>query len=381
MPIPELRPTLVIDNRDVPHLLHMESRGRTSHVHWDGCEVQRQFYVNHYWAAPHVCAALLGFVLQEGAVYKRYLPANDPIYNQILYCNEARWEHVDKQSISAAAPINAVSGNVSVEQAYSHFMFEVNRIGENKVTVDNGGLITEGVPGGAFITASYRPLISAYYGDDYSSGPGGPIPRRERQFDFLDPQIVPSTRSVPWPMGLAVKPGGDVLNALDVPDAHMEPLIVPTLEFTVRRMFLGRVPYEILNPALGTVNNADWPAGNYRAPNWPWTIPQFPAETLRFDSYQVIPHWSQSSTFNTWYEVKLHFLARAFRGSPFYDQNGVRSALGDVTWNHAFFAAVGERGGVAWWYVSKRMTVIPVFTYAPVYTPISFHTLFAPVNP
>lgn len=381
MPIPELRPTVLIDNRDVPHLLDLEARGRTSHVHWDGCEVQRQFYVNHYSAAPHVCAALLGFVLNEGAVYKRYLPASDPIYDRILYCNEARWDHVDKQSISAAAPLNATAGNVSNIQAYSHLMWQINRVGENKVTVTDEGLITEGVPGGAFITASYRPLISAYHGDAYSSGPGDPVPPRERQFDFMDPQFVPGSATIPWPLGVETRRYATFPSSLliydPVPEESAEAIRIPVNEFSIRRMFLGRVPYEVLDAMVGTVNSVAWPVGNPGEIDWPWSLPQFPAETLRFENYEATQHWSQSSFREAWFEVRLVFSHRN-KWDVVYDRNAVRTAHGPVTWNHAFFKP-GNRE-CAWWYLMRDTDVVPE-VHLPLHPVADFYRLFAEVTP
>lgn len=334
MPLPHLLQTINIpgEPEPLPHLVHFESRGRTSHVHWDGCEVQRQFYIDRFKAAPHACAALLGFVLQEGTRFVRYLPAVDTYYDEILYCNEAKWDHVEKKAISNSTAIDPVARNLDQAQAYVNFMERVNRIAERP-------------EGGAFINASYRPLISAYHGDAY--GHRADPPNRFRQFDFMDPVIVPGNKTYPWPLGLVVKPSQPFTREIDVPPEVADPLMLPTKQLSMRRMFLGRVPYEILDAALGAVNNAPWPAGNPREIDWAWTIPQFPKETLRFESYEVTPHWSQLSVRNVWFEVKLNFTAIAFRGSPVYDSDEVKSDIGDVTWNHGFFATVGQKGLVA----------------------------------
>lgn len=366
MPIPELRPTVVIDNVDVPHLREMESRGRTSHVHWDGCEVQRQFYVKHFRAAPHVCEALLGFVLRVGSTYVRYLPAVDPYYDQILYCNEARWDHIDgdKKSISNSPPIGGAAGEVPALDAYNHFMGQVNSVPER-------------AEGGAFITASYRPLISGYHPIRYNNILTAAD--RDRQFDFMDPVLMPGTQTIPWPDGLVlIKRGkiGDLLNEDNVSGELADPITIPLIQFSVRRMFLGKIPYRALDQLLNHLNTSAWPSGTVAGLAWPWTFPQFPAETLRFDSYEETRHWSQSSDLNKWHEVKLNFSWRNH-----YD-HAVRDADGEhlvgtfpVTWNHILANPTNEDLG---WYRVFRKT--DDFRF-PLYTLGNFDDLFGTVTP
>lgn len=386
MPIPELTQTVVIDGKDVPWLREVESRGRTSHVHWDGCEVQRQLYCNHYWTAPHVCAALLGFVLRGvdgtgGAIFTRYLPAFDPIYDQILYCNEARWDHVDgdKKSISNASPIGGAAGNVTKVQAYSHFMFEINRVGENKVVVDNDGSITEGVPGGAFITASYRPLISAY------RGPYGVLDEvgRHRQFDFMDPVLTPGVQTIPWPDGLQLVKRGKTFgntNPDNISGELADPITIPLIEFTIRRMFLGKVPHQRFSELQNTVNEDAWPSGQANSDQWPYTLPQFPAHTLRFDGYTETRHWSQSSNLNQWHEVEFHFSWRNYRDFPIMDLNGDSTGRTWVTWNHAL--ANPFDADLAWYRVRRNSGLLfDGVGGEDLYTSSDFDTLFATISP
>ena len=335
MPIPELRSTLRERDadgliQDVPHLRELESRGRTSHVHWDGCEVQRAFYVNHFRAAPDVCAALLGFVLRGvsgagGSIYVRYLPAFDPYYNQILYCNEARWDHVDgdKKSISNSPPIGGAAGDVPALNAYLHFKEQVNTVRERG-------------EGGAFITASYRPLISGYHPQRYNNILTAAD--RDRQFDFIDPILTSGTQTIPWPDGFQiVKVGkiGGIGNWDNVSAEVVDPVAIPLIEFSIRRMFLGKVPYRALDALLRYVNAEAWPAGTPGDLVWPWTFPQFPAHTLRFDSYEETRHWSQSSDLNKWHELKLNFSWRNHYDTEVRDSNGrLLEGSHPVTWNH-----------------------------------------------
>ena len=363
MPIPELRNMVVVDGENVPHLETMESRGRTNHVHWDGCEVQRQFYINHYRAAPDVCAALLGFVLREttqagGLVYRRYLPAFDPYYNQILFCNEARWDHVDQKAISNSTPLAATAEGLEQTAAYHRFMA-------------GASVVPERAEGGAFITASYRPLISAYT-----------VSNRDRQFDYMDPILTPGVSTIPWPDGLQIVKDGRILgiNADTLSQEAADPIAIPLIEFTVRRMFLGKIPYVTWNIHLNKVNYLPWPsvpAGE----GWPWTIPQFPAETLRFDSYKVTSHWSQSSTLNLWYEVEFHFSWRSYVDYPVFGLNGENLGRQWVTWNHVFINPLDADLG--WYRVIRKDERAPIHEVhgENLYGRSDFDLLFRPVTP
>jgi hypothetical protein len=350
MAIPILTRSLGVDaaGDPIPHLREFESRGRTSHIHWDGCEVQRQFYVDDYRAAPEVCGALLGFVLWTGNGYQRYLPAFDPYYNQILYCNEARWDHVDgdKKSISNSPAIAGAPAEVPAEEAYLHFRDKVNTVREE-------------AEGGAFITASYRPLISAYHGDRYGIFSES-NPDRDRQFDFMDPQITAGSKTIPWPDGMVVRTDADILKWTAVSEEVADPVTIPTKDMTIRRMFLGEVPYAGYDAALGKVNNAAWPVGNPGTIQWPWTIPQFPAHTLRFDSYNVIRHWSQHSRANIWYEVELNFSAISLVEDGVHNSEGTYIGVAPVTWQHVFLdPGIRFRLGWFWCYRGGDFGVRP----------------------
>jgi len=370
MPIPELRMSFPIGKVETPHLAEIECRGRTSHVHWDGAEVQRLFYVNHYKAAPEVCEGLLGFVLRDGNKYRRFLPASDPYYDQILYCNEARWDHVDgdKKSISNS-PAIGTPGRVPTLAAYHYYLGRDTVKGKLNT-------VAELAEGGAFITATYRPMISGYtglYGVLDAAG-------RDRQFDFMSPTLTSGTQTVPWPDGFEILKRfniGGLANADEVSADVVDPYTIPLIEFSIRRMFLGKVPYRTFDRMLNRVNHEAWPPGQPNADQWPYSIPQFPAETLRFDSYEETRHWSQSSEKNKWHEVKLNF---SWRNHYSLDVHHLDTALlleGEqpVTWNHIFINPFGADLG---WY--------PIFRNRNTHTTKlyflgNFDTLFGTVTP
>lgn len=375
---------------DLQLIVEFESRGRRSHIHWDGAEVQREFYCRPFRAAPQACAALVGYVERTGQSYTRRLPAIDPYYNQICYCNEARWEHVDggKGSIAYSQGVAAQTPDFDPIPAdtYNHFMAQVNTVPELSAilpanpTEADVQRVQDELAHGAFITASYRPLISAY------TGLYG-VPDRDRQFDWMNPLIVPGLRTIPWPDGLFIKqhPTGN----RPVPTEVSEPIPIPIKELTIRRLLLGKVPYTYFDLFLGKVNFAAWPTGDYGEESWAYTIPQFPAETVKFESYEVIPHWSQLSERNLWYEVVFHFSIISLHDVRVNDADGQQqSGRKPVTWNHALFRpailrVIPTAAKVEWWYVHRNdgITINIGEEGGPLYGKIPFDGLFTPVTP
>lgn len=367
---------------DLRPLTHCESRGRTSHVHWDGAEVQREFYVTPFAQAPHVCAALLGFVLKVGSQeFKRYLPAFDPYYDQILYCNEAKWDSRDKKEISASQAVRGEILNLSQESSYWMLMNRLNAIAEMHYVQKGPKDAFELGAGGAFVNASYRPMISGYHPTlSNDATPDAIYKARARQFDFMEPLTTPGSETIPWPLGIMYRwsyPGGFLTEKpyQPVPAESAKPITVSVNEFTMRRMFLGNVPTARFADIMGTINHAAWPAGDQTAPDWQWTFAQFPPETLRLEGYEVITHWSPLSHNNQWFEVVFHFLHRN-KYDTVYDKDAKRLDKGAVTWNHTF---IRPSNAHAAWYRMFRNE--PGGLYEPLYNTSQFDRLFAPVFP
>jgi hypothetical protein len=203
-------------------------------------------------------------------------------------------------------------------------------------------------------------------------------PDRLRQFDWMDPLVTPGVSTVAWPDGLSLVGRTLGFTNLDTISPEREPIMVPILELTVRRLFLGRVPNEILDPLLGKVNDRPWPGREKLA--YPYTFPQSPPETLRFDSYEIIPHWSQSSYRNQWFEVKLYFTGRRLFAQHLHNLSGGYIGAGWVTWNHTLAnpSLVENRPG---WYRVIRTDDINLATRNSLYQEVDFDLLFDEVKP
>ena len=316
----------------------LESRGSTVHSHYDGRQIERSFYLKPWSAAPDVVEAMLGSVTQEteGGNWVRHFPAQHPKYTD-CYCNEVKCQAVHPHAI-ANSPSIALGDMASYDteaSRYAHFMEQLNAVDDDPAA-------------GAFLTASYRPLLSAYkpYADRHECD--GAV------FDWINPLFVPSVRTVPWPDGLGTV--GKTVNEPDwwaaVPDEIAQPLNVPIVHFTVKRLFVGEVPYLLLDELMNTVNDASWPT----VPSY-YALPEFPKGTLRFDNYEVIKHASRASTHGCWYELRYHFSWLDLKGYPVYTATGDLAGdqgYADVTWNHALMRPHGNRGQLGWYFVAMR---------------------------
>lgn len=362
---------------DLTGIEKFETRGKTVHSHYDGREIQRIFHVlgdiipgqkpspcpARYQKAPDVVEAMLGSVTQEveGGNWTRHFPAQDPEYPQ-CYCNEVKVGQIDPRAI-ASSPTLALRNlavELTPEARYAKFMQQVNSVQDNPA-------------GGSFLTASYRPLISGYK-PEYS--------RHElegRIFDWIDPHFTPAVRTVPWPDGMEVVvqektslPGKPGTWGAGVPEEVGQPVNVAVLEFTVKRLLLGEVNHSLLDPLLNTVNDSSWPIIPVR-----YNIPQFPKGTLRFDSYDVVNHFSPSSPGGFWYELVYHFLWMNLKDKPVFGEEGQRSGIdgwGDVTWNHVLMrpdAWLRAKGDLGWYFVAKIK--------GPEWSPTEGHTLVGPI--
>ena len=304
---------------DLTGIQNFESRGKTVHSHYDGREIRRIFHLEPYSKAPDVVEGMLGSVTREGdtANWTRHFPVQDPQYAD-CYCNEVRTDLIDPRACSVSGTLGLDSLKVSgaPQAAYTMFMQQVNSVPDDPA-------------GGCFLTASYRPLISAYQ-------PGYSAHEQDgRIFDWINPDFTPAVRTSPWPDGLliAVKDPNNVPIATPgVPDEVAQPVNIPVIEFSVKRLLVGEVPYSRLNSLLNTVNQASWPVDGSRL-----ALPTFAKGTLRFDNYKIIKHYSRASTNGFWYELVYYFLWLSLKDKPVYGEDGELSGengFHDVTWNH-----------------------------------------------
>lgn len=378
-----------------------ESRGRTAHSHWDGVEVQRIFHMRPYSQAHQVAAALEGSVYYEadggGSRWVRALPARDP-YCPECYCNEVRIDHVDpqKDSISFSPSIRWSRFIVkkSPEAQVAHFLERTRLVGEEPA-------------GGAFLTASYRPLVSAYRpfvspGDE-EEGPSEY--ELAKQFDWIEPRFMPGNLTVPWPEGLNCNSSRTIQQPFiaQVPPETAKPIHLPVHEFTIRRLLVGSIPWQTINWLTNTVNAGvkTYESVGEALSGWGWPyredqnrtdLPRFLPGTLRFDKCEVVDHYSRTAANNKWFELIYHFSWLCFQDHNVYDRNGYLlngGNLTDVTWNHVLMSPSHflKHSPFGWYFVFKskvvnwRVAWSPFVTkiirgQGPLYAPGDFDALF-----
>jgi hypothetical protein len=288
-----------------------QSRGRTTHT--------------------HLLEALQGSVYKnEANEWKRLLPARDPYY-EFCFCNEARIDHVDpeKQSISVSPELDfdIVRPNVGDAPKDNH---------NSWMTAVNSQRDTPA--GGCFITASYRPLITAFKPpavDLKPNEPGWHAAKNDNDspaFDWLDPQWNPTVHTLPWPTGFTfvhLKPFGFPDN-LPLDAKIAQPMAMPVVEFSIRRMLVGEPPWDLIEKLANTVNQADFPSILNT------NLPTCKKGTLRFDNMEVLEHYSSLVPGQMWFEIVYHFSWLVMTDSPVYDENGIIDPEGTITWNHVF---------------------------------------------
>ncbi len=310
-----------------------ESRGSTVHTHYDGREIQRIFYLRPASMAPAVIAAMQGSVVSgqgiEGATVHRLFPARDPYYDE-CYCSEVKMTYVDPRANSSSDSLelnHPVLFTPDPEFRHGIFMQKLNDIKDTPA-------------GGCFLTASYRPLITGW--EPGQSLANEFVSNIDQRFDWVNPHFTPTVRTVPWPDGFRIATGEGLIKSwtATVPDEVAEPVNIPVIEFTVKRLFVATPEFDLLNALLNTVNKEAWPnqagasasMGTYKE-----SIPQFPAGTLRFDNYEIIEHASPVPAGPVWYEIVYHFSWLSLKAKPVFDDQGELSGdngLADVTWNH-----------------------------------------------
>lgn len=339
-----------------------ESRGSTVHTHYDGREIQRIFYLKPASMAPAVIAAMQGSVVSgqgiDGATVHRLFPARDPYYDE-CYCSEVKMTYVDPRAIAESDSLklnHPVLFTPDPEFRHRIFMQKLNDIKDTPA-------------GGCFLTASYRPLITGWK-------PGQSLEGEfesaiDQRFDWVNPHFTPTVRTVPWPDGFRIATGATVggLTAgwtATVPDEVAEPVNIPVIEFTVKRLFVAKPEFGLLNALMNTVNKEAWPNAQGAAASmgtYKNSIPQFPPGTLRFDSYEIIEHASPVPAGPVWYELVYHFSWLSLVDKPVFNNLGDLSGdngLAVVTWNHVLMRPLTPITGqpirglpLGWYYVMK----------------------------
>ncbi len=388
----------------------LQSRGREVHTAWSGIEVHRTFYFEPYEAFEEVTLILQGHT-EAGApipdvlpapipapgplpaaqpAWTRFPPAKDP-YLPTLYCNEVRVSLTDPRlALSTSADLevgNAADGNPIV-----------TILDKLETNHESPG---EGYAGG-FITAIYRPLITALTSGTESG-----------KFDWMDPKFNPVFKQIPWPTGLKTFVALESLSAEaraamvagaagaigagvlalalgqggvngSIPSELADTITVPIFEFTIRRLLVHTPPYDAIAWCAGKLNSVTEP---FPATN----LPNFFADTLRFDGANIQNRLDALG--NEWFEIIYHFSWLNMLSHDVYSTDGLKiDRNAAVTWNHVFmrpsFFDV-SLSDIGWWPVvrdvDRRIFAVPIpaglgltgpATGGPLYSTANFLDLF-----
>ncbi len=333
----------------------LQSRGREVHTAWSGMEVHRTFYFEPYEAFEEVTLILQGRT-EAGAdpTWTRFLPAKDP-YFPTLFCNEIRVSLTDPRLALSTSPDlevgNAADGNPIVtilDKLETHH--------------ESPG---EGYAGG-FITAIYRPLITARI-----------TGLEAEKFDWMDAKFNPVFKQIPWPTGLKTFVALDSLSAearaalaagavgliggaallvvlaqggvdATIPPELADTITVPIFEFTIRRLLVHTPPFDAIAWCAGKLNSVD-------APFPGTTLPDFAADTLRFDGAEI--EGRLDALGNQWFEIIYHFSWLNMLSHDVFGLDGLPIDRAPVTWNHVFmrpsFLGI-SLSEIGWWPVVRN---------------------------
>jgi len=307
----------------MPQPTKIEQMNRTVHTSQSGIEIVRTFYVEPYDSHPAVLKELQGGVDVtrnadgKATSWERTAPARDT-YIRNCYCTECVVNFADPDAMASSLGLQD-------DPALGTLLEKLEGQPE-KTALGTAG---------AIITAHYRPLITAWK----SSDPDNPD---DDVWDWIDPQFVPGSRQIAWPDGLYITNGIDVDS---VPDDAGEALRIPISDFSIKRMFVGSIPWGTIDRMAGTVNAVDFPGPGGAAAG----LPNFAPRTLKFmgaDTPTMI-----DSEGERWYEITYRFRWISYYTDRLTDVLGVDSE-GPVTWNHVFTntSFLGWPTGRTGWY-------------------------------
>lgn len=288
-------------------------------------DITREFYVEPFNLWPFVVETLQGKVEPVGNTFKRTRPARDTIVRN-AFCNETIVTFADSDAM-ASSPSLGVAGDETRKQ--------IENVEESPESV------------GAKITAHYRPLITAWQPKATGDGEGDPFAAAELDddvWDWMDPTFNTSFRQIPWTPGLNITfPDGLTKS---VPQEVASPMAIPVTDFTIKRMFIGKPPWDLISRIAGCVNSVPFPVGASPAANG---LPKFETHTLRFDAPTIKN--MMDSRGRRWYEITYNFKWIQSVGNLF-DALG-KASQGHVTWNHVFMSPtiLGFGGPTGWFQV------------------------------
>ena len=320
----------------------LEAADRRARITTTGMEITTTFYVEPATAAPEVVSRLLGSVTGNDTNGERTLPAHDHEY-PFCYCVEAHESPVDRRAVASSPAMlwRTFGGGASNLGDIDTALAKPIIFNGPQSLNSNGTHETGAVPPnlcGAFIEAVYRPLSTIY-----KPATGADASKAPEQFDYLDPQFYPCSRSFPTGKRLLADYTGAIL---EQPIGESGLRTETWQEFTIRRVMCPCVPWDTIRQLTNRINgDKDWTPANMTIARLPNNT--FTKGTLRFDSAEpvkrVVPSCLDStsalifsdSLVSTqalqWYDILYKFSWRT-TFAIWYDTRGIVQPIGEVPW-------------------------------------------------
>lgn len=224
----------------VPVIQVFEQRARTVRASQGSLEITRDFYLEPYLAYPRVMEALMGTVRLVGRRLVRVPPLRDP-HHPWCYCTDVSVEMVHPEAVSAGGPF--ASAALAVAAA-------------------------ETITGGALVRTVWKsPDASTADSRDNAGGPGT-TPQQER--DLAEESFTYGAKNITLPNERLKWEGtSEALVNTNVQAVKT----VPSLDYTLTRHFVLKLPHRALTQLMGKINNDE-----LRVASVTW-----PPETMRLD--------------------------------------------------------------------------------------------------
>ena len=313
----------VPDLRDLTVLDEVELVDRTDHFSGDGVEVRRTYSIKPYRAFRDFIGAMEGSVKairragpgDAGFAFERQRPHLDP-YTKTVW-SDAIVNPIDSDGVSTSITF----GWPQRREALGDDKKDFDKLRRLLVTLDNTPLDprAEQFYPGALVTGIYRPLVTL----------SADTVDLDRDFDWLDgnPTFTPGSFTLPVPTGLRWTANAQGFQAKDWENIWWDviaPKVIPTMQITIKRSLVGELLPALWDLYLGKVNGETW------NPNLV-ELPEFTAETLRFDSWTPI---RKTAVFGDYWDVILNFTQINLRAPNVQNRFGKFEELDWVTWNH-----------------------------------------------
>lgn len=339
-----------------PQLIEMHNR--VVHHTPSGGFIEITWYVEPAAAAPPVIQALMGWVdTSVNPSYEaRVLPAHDIEYDY-YFCDDVQQIPFDMAQVSFRESTQYTLPSLNgVRTALEHKSNPVHGVGYEIQRPGNSAHTA-----GAYLVARYRPLFSAYTGDN-----------KKLAWDYLNVKFEPQERTNKINLGLRIlswQPGGLGAFFTKYQDAGLNPELPEAfLRMTIeRKMISPKFDFQVLQRRIGHVNKTMLRGGDLAGTDL--SLPQRPPETVWFKSYELdemrtpaVNEDGDPDGFNRWYNIRLHFNVRKLLAGATYGRDGIKSPAGGVvTWNQMLvFPGVqnetmarlaGVEQGLGWYYV------------------------------